>query len=66
VAADKLPARAPIRLRAARVRRVLGIALSADTVAEMFGRLGLDVVAMATTSSSRRRPTGSTWRSRKT
>ncbi|HQX06794.1 MAG TPA: phenylalanine--tRNA ligase subunit beta, partial [Zoogloea sp.] len=40
----KLPARAPIRLRAARVRRVLGIALSADAVAEMFGRLNLDVV----------------------
>ncbi len=42
--ADKLPARAPIRLRAARVRRVLGIALTADTVAEMFQRLGLVVV----------------------
>lgn len=40
----KLPARAPIRLRAARVRRVLGIALSADAVAEMFVRLDLDVV----------------------
>lgn len=44
LAADKLPARAPIRLRAARVRRVLGIALSADTVAEMFHHLGLAVV----------------------
>ncbi len=43
LAADKLPARAPIRLRAARVRRVLGIALTADCVAEMFERLNLTV-----------------------
>ncbi len=43
VEADKLPVRMPIRLRAARVRRVLGIALSADTVAEMFRRLSLEV-----------------------
>jgi phenylalanyl-tRNA synthetase beta chain len=43
LAADKLPARAPIRLRAARVRRVLGIALTADCVAEMFERLNLSV-----------------------
>lgn len=44
VVADKLPARKPIRLRAARVRRVLGIALTADAVAEMFQRLELSVV----------------------
>ncbi len=44
VAADKLPQRAPIRLRASRVRRVLGIQLGADDVAEMFRRLELDVV----------------------
>ena len=43
LAADKLPARAPIRLRAARVRRVLGIALTADCVAGMFERLNLTV-----------------------
>ncbi len=43
VAADKLPARAPIRLRASRVRRVLGIDLSADAVAAMFQRLELQV-----------------------
>ena len=43
VAADKLPARAPIRLRASRVRRVLGIDLSADAVAGMFERLELQV-----------------------
>lgn len=43
LAADKLPARAPIRLRAERVRRVLGIALTADCVAEMFERLNLTV-----------------------
>jgi phenylalanyl-tRNA synthetase beta chain len=43
LAADKLPARAAIRLRAARVRRVLGIALTADCVAEMFERLNLSV-----------------------
>ncbi len=42
--AGKLPQRKPIRLRAARVRRVLGIALSADEVAGMFGRLNLQVV----------------------
>jgi phenylalanyl-tRNA synthetase beta chain len=43
VDAPKLPARAPIRLRAARVRRVLGIQLTADHVAEMFIRLNLQV-----------------------
>ena len=43
VAADKLPARAPIRLRASRLRRVLGIDLSADAVAGMFERLDLQV-----------------------
>ena len=43
VAADRLPARAPIRLRASRVRRVLGIDLSADAVAGMFERLELQV-----------------------
>ncbi|WP_079434012.1 phenylalanine--tRNA ligase subunit beta [Zoogloea sp. LCSB751] len=43
VDAAKLPARAPIRLRAARVRRVLGIQLTADHVAEMFTRLNLQV-----------------------
>ena len=43
LAADKLPARAPIRLRASRVRRVLGIDLSADAVAGMFERLDLQV-----------------------
>ena len=43
VAADRLPARAPIRLRASRVRRVLGIDLSADAVAGMFERLDLQV-----------------------
>lgn len=43
VAADKLPARAPVRLRASRVRRVLGIDLSADAVAGMFERLELQV-----------------------
>ncbi|MDD3354089.1 phenylalanine--tRNA ligase subunit beta [Zoogloea sp.] len=44
VAAEALPARTPIRLRASRVRRVLGIALDADTVAGMFARLNLEVV----------------------
>ncbi|MBS0372506.1 MAG: phenylalanine--tRNA ligase subunit beta [Proteobacteria bacterium] len=43
VDAAKLPVRAPIRLRAARVRRVLGIQLTADHVAEMFTRLNLQV-----------------------
>ncbi|MCE1184771.1 MAG: phenylalanine--tRNA ligase subunit beta [Rhodocyclales bacterium] len=42
--ADALPVRAPIRLRAARVRRVLGIELTADHVAEMFERQSLSVV----------------------
>ncbi|HNA67625.1 MAG TPA: phenylalanine--tRNA ligase subunit beta [Rhodocyclaceae bacterium] len=43
LAADRLPQRAPIRLRAARVRRVLGIDVSADEVADLFGRLNLAV-----------------------
>lgn len=36
-----LPERAPVRLRVARCQRVLGIAVSADDIAEIFSRLGL-------------------------
>lgn len=36
-----LPVRAPIRLRPARVSRVLGITFSADEIAALLGRLGL-------------------------
>lgn len=37
----ELPARQPVRLRTARVTKVLGIHLSADTIADLFSRLGL-------------------------
>lgn len=40
-AVASLPARQPVRLRTARVVKVLGIALSADTIADLFSRLGL-------------------------
>ena len=36
-----LPARQPVRLRTSRVVKVLGIDLSADTIADLFSRLGL-------------------------
>ena len=35
-----LPARAPVRVRASRVQRLLGIALSTETIAGIFTRLG--------------------------
>ena len=37
----QLPARPPVRLRLARVRRVLGIDLSADEIAHILSRLGM-------------------------
>jgi len=40
-AAAPLPQRAPVRLRTARAARVLGVALPAETLASLFGRLGL-------------------------
>ncbi len=40
-AAAPLPARAPVRLRTTRAARVLGVALPVDTLAALFGRLGL-------------------------
>ncbi len=36
-----LPERRPVRLRTARAARVLGVALSAETIADLFNRLGL-------------------------
>jgi phenylalanyl-tRNA synthetase beta chain len=36
-----LPKRKPVKLRAARVERLLGIALSSDAIADVFKRLGL-------------------------
>lgn len=42
-AVDRLPARAPITLRLARLARVAGIALDADTVAQGFTALGAEV-----------------------
>ncbi|GIK87801.1 MAG: phenylalanine--tRNA ligase beta subunit [Betaproteobacteria bacterium] len=35
-----LPARAPVRVRASRVRRLLGVAVDADAMAGIFARLG--------------------------
>jgi phenylalanyl-tRNA synthetase beta chain len=43
VAEAYLPQRAPIRLRAERLRRVLGMPVSADTVRDVLTRLGLAV-----------------------
>jgi phenylalanyl-tRNA synthetase beta chain len=38
----RLPAREPVRMRLSRCTRVLGVALSAEQVADIFGRLGFD------------------------
>ena len=38
---SELPSRKPIRLRSARVHRVLGIALNADEIAQILSRLGM-------------------------
>ena len=40
-AVAELPARAPVRLRSARVTRVLGLSFSAEQIGELFTRLGL-------------------------
>jgi phenylalanyl-tRNA synthetase beta chain len=64
--AASLPARQPVRLRPARVAKVLGLPLTAERIGELFTRLALPFRAMARTSSSRRRATASTSRSRKT
>jgi phenylalanyl-tRNA synthetase beta chain len=40
VAADDLPSRDPVRVRTARVARILGVALPADAIAAAFSRLG--------------------------
>ena len=44
-ATAKLPQRAPIRLRAERVRKVLGLDLSANAILDLLERLQLDVKA---------------------
>jgi phenylalanyl-tRNA synthetase beta chain len=41
VANAHLPARAPVRVRSARIERLLGTAISSDVVADVFTRLGL-------------------------
>ncbi|HEX6137722.1 MAG TPA: phenylalanine--tRNA ligase subunit beta, partial [Casimicrobiaceae bacterium] len=43
-AVGRLPARAPVRLRSARVTRLLGVALSPDVIAGVFARLRLPFV----------------------
>ena len=40
VAADDLPRRDPVRVRTARVAKILGVALPAETIADAFTRLG--------------------------
>ena len=42
--AAELPARAPVRLRIARVAKVLGVSFSGDEIAALFTRLGLACV----------------------
>jgi len=44
VAPAHLPARAPVRVRSARIERLLGIAIANDVVADVFTRLGLPFV----------------------
>ncbi len=44
VAHEHLPERTPIKLRAARVRRLLGVIIPDDQVADILVRLGMDVV----------------------
>src|SRR5690606_19369171 len=38
----RLPKRPPVRMRLSRCRRILGVDLDEDTVAQIFARLGLD------------------------
>jgi phenylalanyl-tRNA synthetase beta chain len=40
---SELPARSPVKLRTARVRRVLGVTLAADEIAQILSRLGMIV-----------------------
>ena len=40
---DALPARKPVKLRVARVARVLGIALAAEEIAQILSRLGMGI-----------------------
>ena len=37
----RLPERKPVRMRVARAQKLIGVAISADEMAEIFGRLGL-------------------------
>ena len=37
----ELPRREPVRVRSSRVERILGVAISPETLADIFGRLGL-------------------------
>ena len=63
----RLPARAPVRVRSARVAQLLGVAVAPDAIADIFTRLRLPFTReAATTSSSRRRRTASTSPSRRT
>jgi phenylalanyl-tRNA synthetase beta chain len=40
----ELPARPPVKLRTARVHRVLGVALAADEIAQILSRLGMQLL----------------------
>ena len=62
VAAADCPRRDPVRVRSARVARLLGVRVADDVVADVFARLGLASRAAATASSSRRRRAASTSR----
>ena len=63
--AGPLPSRSPVRVRPARVRRLLGVVVDPATIAALFGRLGLAFTRATATSSSRRRRTASISRSRR-
>ena len=40
---DQLPSRSPVRLRASRIERLLGVPVASETVTDTLERLGLDV-----------------------
>ena len=65
----RLPERKPVRMRVTRARKIIGIAVPPDEIADIFKRLGLALVREGARamrcSSSRRRRTASTSKSRR-
>jgi phenylalanyl-tRNA synthetase beta chain len=61
-----IPLRQPVVLRTARAQKVIGVPVTDEMVADIFNRLGLRTATRRASSPSRRRPTASISRSRKT